>query len=85
MTLKSVARYTRKTWGVAQRNKYLTQLDDRFAALAESPVLGRSSDAIRPGYRRLREGRHVIYYVLIPDGIKVVRVLHTSMDANRHL
>jgi toxin ParE1/3/4 len=37
--LKSIARYTQKTWGVAQRNKYLTQLDKRFAVLADTPTL----------------------------------------------
>jgi toxin ParE1/3/4 len=37
--LKSIARYTQKTWGVAQRNKYLTQLDERFAVLADAPTL----------------------------------------------
>jgi plasmid stabilization system protein ParE len=36
--LKSIARYTQKTWGVAQRNKYLTQLDKRFAVLADAPT-----------------------------------------------
>jgi plasmid stabilization system protein ParE len=35
--LNSIARHTQNTWGVAQRNKYLTQLDNRFASLAESP------------------------------------------------
>ncbi len=83
--LKSIARYTQKTWGVAQRNTYLTQLDKRFALLAAAPTLGRSCDAIRPGYRKYHEGRHVIFYTLIPDGIKVVRVLHDSMDVERHL
>jgi toxin ParE1/3/4 len=38
--LKSIARYTQKTWGVAQRNKYLTQLDERFAVLADAPTPG---------------------------------------------
>jgi toxin ParE1/3/4 len=47
--LKSIARYTQKTWGVTQRNKYLTQLDKRFAVLADTSTLGRSCDAIRPG------------------------------------
>jgi len=83
--LKSIARYTQKAWGVAQRNKYLAQLDRRFALLADSPNVGRSCDAIRLGYRKHYEGRHLIFYVLIPEGIKVVRILHDSMDAERHL
>lgn len=83
--LKSIARYAQKTWGVAQRYKYLTQRDKRFALLANAPALGRSCDAIRPGYRKYHEGRHLIFYVPIPEGIKVVRVLHDSMGAERSL
>jgi toxin ParE1/3/4 len=63
----------------------LAQLDRRFALLADSPTVGRSCDAIRLGYRKYHEGRHLIFYVLIPEGIKVVRILHDSMDAERHL
>jgi toxin ParE1/3/4 len=83
--LKSISRYTQKTWGLAQRNRYLTQLDHRFQALAENPPMGRSCEAIRAGYRKFHEGRHVIYYMPIADGIEVVRVLHTSMDVERYL
>jgi toxin ParE1/3/4 len=83
--LKSIARYTQKTWGVEQRNKYLTQLDTRFALLADTPTLGRSCNALRAGCRKYHEGRHMIFYVLNPQGIKIVRVLHDSMDAERHL
>jgi plasmid stabilization system protein ParE len=55
--LKSIARVTQKSWGVAQRNKYLTQLDKRFALLADAPTLGLSCDAIRSGYRKYRSVR----------------------------
>jgi toxin ParE1/3/4 len=77
--------YTQKAWGIGQRNEYLAQLDRRFELLADSPNVGRSCDAIRLGYRKYHEGRHVIFYVLIPQGITVVRILHDSMDAERHL
>lgn len=53
--------------------------------LAETPTMGRACDGIRPGYRKYHEGRRMIFCVLIPGGIKVVRVLHDSMDAGRHL
>ena len=83
--LKSIARYTQKTWGVAQRNKYLTQLDKRFSVLADAPTVGRSCEALRPGYCKYHEGRHLIFYVLIPEWIKIVRILHDSIDAELHL
>ena len=83
--LKSIARYTQQTWGRKQRNKYLTLLDKRFSALAETRTLGHTGDEIRPGYRKFHEGRHIIDYRAATDGIEIVRILHASMDVERHL
>lgn len=83
--LRSIGRYTQRTWGTGQRNRYLTQLDNRFACLAESPTMGRACDEIRPGYRKYHEGRPLIFYLSGAEGITVVRVLHDSMDVERHL
>jgi plasmid stabilization system protein ParE len=33
--------------------------------------------------RSLTEGNYTIYYHLLPDGVEVLRVLHTSQDAKR--
>ncbi|MEY3707941.1 MAG: hypothetical protein RL585_2498, partial [Pseudomonadota bacterium] len=40
---------------------------------------------IRPGFRRWRVERHVIYLQVTDYGIAVVRVLHDRMDALSHL
>jgi len=42
--LKSIAWNAQKTRGVAQSSKYLTQLDNRFGSLAETPTTGRACD-----------------------------------------
>ncbi len=83
--LRSIGRYTQQTWGVRQRTRYLTQLDQRFAALAEQPSLGRPCDEVRAGYRRFHEGRHLIFDREGADGIEIVRVLHDTMDIGRRL
>jgi toxin ParE1/3/4 len=83
--LKAIGRYTRRVWGIRQTSVYLLAMDRRFARLAENPELGQACDDIRTGYRRLFEGRHVIYYRQRPDHIEIVRVLHASMDPDRHL
>lgn len=84
--LLGIGRYTRERWGEQQCRRYLTRLDERFHMLAENPALGIVSDDIRPGYRRLPEGRHVIFYRSVaPDLIEIVRVLHDSMLPENHL
>jgi toxin ParE1/3/4 len=47
--------------------------------------LGAGRDDIAPGYRSLPVGRHVVYYRGVQANIEIVRVLHGSMDAPRHL
>jgi len=38
--LKEIGRYTKKTWGVEQRNKYLFGLEKRFHWLADNGQIG---------------------------------------------
>lgn len=82
--LKEIGRYTEKTWGRKQRNVYLSDLDRCFYRLADSPDLGKACDEIRVGYRRFYQGKHVIFYRQVENGIVIVRVLHERMDFERH-
>lgn len=74
-----IAAYTTETWGMQQTDRYLGQLEDSFQLLAENPRMGRPCDAISSGLRRHEQGKHVIYYRLKPDGIRIIRVLHQQM------
>jgi toxin ParE1/3/4 len=74
-----IAAYTTDTWGMQQTDRYLGQLEDSFQLLAENPRMGRSCDAISSGLRRHEVGKHVVFYRLKPDGIRIVRVLHQQM------
>ena len=42
--LKSIGRYTQRTWGREQRNKYLSKLDESFHILSKQPHLGSARD-----------------------------------------
>ena len=74
-----IAAYTTETWGWQQTDRYLSKLEDSFQLLAVNPRMGRSWDAISAGLHRHEVGKHVIFYRLKPDGIRVVRVLHQQM------
>jgi toxin ParE1/3/4 len=74
-----IAAYTTDTWGWQQTDRYLGQLEDSFQLLAENPRMGRPCDAISSGLRRHEQGKHVVFYRLKPEGIRVVRVLHQQM------
>ena len=83
--LKEIWQYTVKMWDEDQAERYVRMLNIGFVDLAINPTLGGSCDALREGYRRLRIGRHVVFYRVIDTGIEIVRVLHQSMDFDRHL
>ena len=84
--LESIWLYTSEAWGHEQANRYTDDLADAFSQLAHNPnnpELGMSCEDIRRGYRRLRVGRHVVYYRMSDFGIAVVRVLHERMLQTR--
>jgi toxin ParE1/3/4 len=72
-------------WDEDQAERYLRLLNVGFIDLTIQPDLGRSCDAIRLGYRVFRVGSHVIFYRVLNQRIEIVRVLHQSMDFERHL
>ncbi|MER2510694.1 MAG: type II toxin-antitoxin system RelE/ParE family toxin [Amaricoccus sp.] len=78
--------YTAAQWGVAQAERYVRALRDVCALLASGALSGTDASEILPGYRRIRSGRHVIFFRQLPDGgVEIVRVLHQRMDARDHL
>ncbi|HJM51105.1 MAG TPA: type II toxin-antitoxin system RelE/ParE family toxin [Alphaproteobacteria bacterium] len=83
--LKRIGQYTAEKWGIDQEKKYLTQLFERFDALAENPHLGRERPEIKPGYRSIVEGRHVIFYRVRGAKVEILNVLHGQMDLKRQL
>lgn len=83
--LKDIGRYTRRTWGGEQARKYLRAIHEKIQSVAENPNLGVVRDEVAAGYRSTRVGQHHIFYRAERDTIVVVRVLHQSMDIQRHL
>jgi toxin ParE1/3/4 len=77
--LDEIGAYTLRTWGEAQADRYLAQLEACCERLANNPALGRACDEIRPGLRRMEQGRHVVFYREEPGGILISRILHQRM------
>ena len=77
--------FSYQKFGVAKADAYLLALEERFYSLAERPFLGRSIDHTRQGYRQYEHVSHSIFYTVDDYGITVMRVLHNSMNTDRHL
>jgi toxin ParE1/3/4 len=83
--LIGIWRYSFDEWNEAQADKYLAEIEAGIEKLRHNPKLGRPREEVRVGYRSLRINQHIVYYVLMPSVIRIVRVLHARMDPDRHL
>lgn len=83
--LAEIADYTIAEFGIDQARRYRDQLQACFQSLLANPTLGRSAEEVAPGLRRIRQQAHVVFYRVERDGLLIVRVLHHSMDFERHL
>jgi toxin ParE1/3/4 len=77
--------YTVEQWGVEQAERYLNGLFACFDDLARRPQVGRQRDDVKAGYRSFPQGRHVVFYVVVPAGIEVIGIVHQSADVDAHL
>ena len=79
--LERIWSYTAERGGAAQAERYLRAIRDACAAPASGEHPGTDASDIRPGYRKARAGRHLLFFRLLPDGtVEVVRILHERMD-----
>lgn len=83
--LEDIYDYTAENFGDEQAVDYLTALEVLFDNLSENPKLGRVRNEIRKGLRSIAKSNHVVFYRVQPDGIIIIRVLHSSRDIHKFL
>jgi len=85
--LISVYQYNEVTYGKEHAERYLDFIDGQLSFLAEHPAAGHIVEqhpSIRVYTAKVRQRRaangHRIFYRLIPEGIEIIRILHTAMN-----
>jgi toxin ParE1/3/4 len=64
----------------SRADAFIDRLDQSLGALAANPLIGRARDELSPNLRSFPFGRYVIFYLPLPDGIEIIRVLHGARD-----
>lgn len=82
--LAEIADYTTDVWGEEQAALYLDGLVACFFRIAEMPGLGRACDSVHLGFRRMEQGKHVIFYKPDKHGVFISRILHQRMLPTKH-
>jgi toxin ParE1/3/4 len=77
--------FSYQKFGELKADAYLIGLEECLSNLANNPFLGRNIEHIRKGYFRYEYISHSVFYKPTGKGILVVRILHGSMDMERHL
>ena len=77
--------YTAREYGEDAVDAYVTELDAVMQRVSEYPQMGADCSEVRKGYRRIRAGSHMIYYVPHKRGIDVMRVMHPRQHAREQL
>lgn len=85
--LEQIWDYTCERWSDDQAETYVREIQRAIELVADNPLIGRSCEEVRTGYRRHAVGSHTLYYQPGTGGdpVDVVRILHKHMDIDRHL
>ena len=83
--LKKIGSYTKKNWGIAQRNQYLFGLEKRFQWLAENSRMGTPRPEIKEGYYSFPHERHTVFYTLSENGnINIIGVVGAGQSLEKY-
>lgn len=77
--------YTVEQFGFEQAVQYLSGFEQVFKNLCSNPKSGRERVEIRNGLRSFSKESHIVFYRILKDRIRIVRVLHASRDIIRFL
>jgi toxin ParE1/3/4 len=83
--IENIFVYTLKEFGLEQAVDYISQFEKSFVQVLDNPKSGRARSEIRKGLRSIGQNTHVIFYRILKDRIRIVRILHGSRDLSSFL
>jgi toxin ParE1/3/4 len=83
--LKAIADYTFQHWGPEQEEEYIGGIWDLLERIAANPDGHRLRREFRSGCHSAKYQRHVIFFIVSPKKVEIVRILHGAMDFGTHL
>lgn len=75
-----IATVSRGEWGEERTARYLAALAAGLKRIGDNPAVGAVFGPEKPDLRRLRVGRHIIFYRDEAETVSVLRVLHERME-----
>lgn len=76
--------FSAERWGDDRADSYVRGIRAAIETIAADPRRGQEC-GFRVGYFQYSAGRHILFFKRLADGVDIIRILHQSMDFERHL
>jgi toxin ParE1/3/4 len=84
--LDEIWAYTHEKWSVDQADRYYNLIIDEIEYIVSNPLLGKSIDHIKEGYRSSKVKSHLVFYRIgLDKTVEIVRILHQRMDVEHRM
>ena len=84
LDLLNIWRYTCRTWGENQADKYLDQLESVCANIQSGSHIVKEMPSLHADLRYCHHGRHFVFWLAEPTPL-VIAFLHDQMQLVKHL
>lgn len=78
--LEEIFEYTYEEFGLNQAIKYLSEIDEIFIKIVNIPQIGRTRIELKKELYSIPIGEHIVFYRILTDHIRIVRVLYGGRD-----
>lgn len=83
--LRNISKYTIEQWGHDDARKYILSIHSEIESLLLFPYKGIPRYAIYKKIRSVPVGKHLIFYTIETNVIRVYRIIHQSMDISSEI
>lgn len=83
--IEAIYEFGFRNFGKEQALNYLIGMQSHFKLLLKNPEIGKQRDEIKTGLYSLPYASHIIFYRILKNHIRIVRVLHGSRDLKKFL
>ena len=80
LDIDAIFDYIEREHSFNQAIKYLLSLESVFESIVINPRIGRERNEIKLGLCSIAEQEHIIFYRILKNYVRIVRVLHGSKD-----
>ena len=83
--IEAIYEFGLQKFGKDQAIEYLIELRSYFELLLKNPNIGKQRNEIKEGLLSFPFSSHIIFYRIISNHIRIVRILHGSRDLRNFL